>query len=95
MRFDEVEPLRAMAVLAVYLAGLCDYGDKLAKGKKGGLAMLLATRRASSIVSTFAGPRQLGFHGGIDIAIRGSVRHWPHDLDGWHRPSSEPFTLSG
>jgi hypothetical protein len=34
---------RAMAVLAIYLAGLCDYGDKLTRGERG-LVLLFAGR---------------------------------------------------
>ena len=34
---------RAMAVLATYLAGFCDYGDKLVRGEKGLVLLMRPT----------------------------------------------------
>jgi hypothetical protein len=40
---------RAMAVLATYLAGLCDYTDKLARGEKGVVLLLAPDMRLARL----------------------------------------------
>jgi hypothetical protein len=45
---------RAMAVLAVYLAGLCDYGDKLARGEKGIVLLIAPDMRQAKVLLEYA-----------------------------------------
>ena len=45
---------RAMAVLAVYLAGLCDYADKLAKGEKGVVLLIAPDKKQAKVLLDYA-----------------------------------------
>ena len=45
---------RAMAVLAVYLAGLCDYTDKLAKGEKGVVLLIAPDKKQAKVLLDYA-----------------------------------------
>ena len=43
-----------MAVLAVYLAGLCDYTDKLAKGEKGVVLLIAPDKKQAKVLLDYA-----------------------------------------
>ena len=43
-----------MAVLAVYLAGLCDYADKLAKGEKGVVLLIAPDKKQAKVLLDYA-----------------------------------------
>jgi phage terminase large subunit-like protein len=45
---------RAMAALAVYLAGLCDYKDKLVRGEKGVVLLLAPDMRQAKVSLDYA-----------------------------------------
>ena len=45
---------RAMAVLAVYLAGLCDYSDKLARGEKGVVLLIAPDMKQAKVLLDYA-----------------------------------------
>ena len=45
---------RAMAVLAVYLAGLCDYADKLSRGEKGVVLLIAPDMKQAKVLLDYA-----------------------------------------
>jgi hypothetical protein len=45
---------RAMLVLASYLAGLCDYGDKLARGEKGTVLLIAPDKKQAKVLLDYA-----------------------------------------
>jgi hypothetical protein len=45
---------RAMAALAIYLAGLCDYSDKLAKGERGVVLLLAPDMKQAKVLLDYA-----------------------------------------
>ena len=45
---------RAMAVLATYLAGLCDYGDKLVRGEKGLVLLIAPDMKQATVLLDYA-----------------------------------------
>ena len=45
---------RAIAVLAVYLAGLCGYADKLAKGEKGVVLLIAPDKKQAKVLLDYA-----------------------------------------
>jgi hypothetical protein len=45
---------RAMAVLAVYLAGLCDYSDKLVSGEKGTVLLIAPDMKQAKVLLNYA-----------------------------------------
>ena len=45
---------RAMSTLAVYLAGLCDYNDKLAKGEKGVVLLIAPDKKQAKVLLDYA-----------------------------------------
>ena len=45
---------RAMSALAVYLAGLCDYKDKLAKGEKGVVLLIAPDKKQAKVLLDYA-----------------------------------------
>jgi phage terminase large subunit-like protein len=45
---------RAMAVLATYLAGLCDYGDKLSPGERGVVLLLAPDMKQAKVLLDYA-----------------------------------------
>jgi phage terminase large subunit-like protein len=45
---------RAMAALAIYLAGLCDYSDKLARGEKGIVLLIAPDMKQAKVALNYA-----------------------------------------
>ena len=45
---------RAMAVLAIYLAGLCDYSDKLAAGEVGTVLLIAPDMKQAKVLLEYA-----------------------------------------
>ena len=45
---------RAMSVLATYLAGLCDYSDKLARGEKGVVLLIAPDMKQAKVLLDYA-----------------------------------------
>ena len=45
---------RAMAALAIYLAGLCDYKDKLAKGERGTVLLIAPDKKQAKVLLDYA-----------------------------------------
>ena len=45
---------RAMSVLATYLAGLCDYSDKLARGEKGTVLLIAPDKKQAKVLLDYA-----------------------------------------
>lgn len=45
---------RAMSALAVYLAGLCDFSDKLARGEKGVVLLIAPDMKQSKVLLGYA-----------------------------------------
>jgi hypothetical protein len=45
---------RAMAVMAAYFAGLCDYSDKLARGERGVVLLIAQDKRAAKVSLDYA-----------------------------------------
>ena len=43
-----------MAVLATYLAGLCDYGDKLSPGERGVVLLLAPDMKQAKVLLDYA-----------------------------------------
>ena len=45
---------RAMAALAIYLAGLCDYSDKLVRGEKGTVLLIAPDMKQAKVALNYA-----------------------------------------
>ena len=63
---------RAMSALAVYLAGLCDYKDKLVRGEKGVVLLLAPDMRQAKV--------SLDYAEGVCSPRRSCSNCWPHAL---------------
>ena len=61
-----------MSALAVYLAGLCDYKDKLVRGEKGVVLLLAPDMRQAKV--------SLDYAEGVCSPRRSCSNCWPHAL---------------